>query len=62
MENQALFCSKVKSKKLKCRLLQFLFGALKGNSKQMSGHKSLQRSYNKGLRVVLAGLVLKEVL
>ena len=30
MKNQALFFSKDKSKKLKCRLLQFLFGALKG--------------------------------
>ena len=27
MKNQALFTSKDKSKKLKCRLLQFLFGA-----------------------------------
>ena len=31
MENQALFSSKDKSKKLKCRLLQFLFGALRVN-------------------------------
>ena len=29
MKNQALFSLKDKSKKLKCRLLQFLFGALK---------------------------------
>ena len=29
MNNQALFFSKDKSKKLKCRLLQFLFGALR---------------------------------
>ena len=28
MKNQALFSSNEKSKKLKCRLLQFLFGAL----------------------------------
>ena len=28
-KNQALFSSKGKSKKLKCRLLQFLFGALR---------------------------------
>ena len=28
MKNQALFSLKDKSKKLKCRLLQFLFGAL----------------------------------
>ena len=32
MKNQALFFSKDKSKKLKCRLLQFLFGALRVNS------------------------------
>ena len=29
MKNQALFSSKDKSKKLKCRLLHFLFGALR---------------------------------
>ena len=31
MKNQALFSSKDKSKKLKCRLLQFLFGPLRVN-------------------------------
>ena len=31
MKNQALFSSKDKSKKLKCHLLQFLFGALRVN-------------------------------
>ena len=31
MKNQALFSVKDKSKKLKCHLLQFLFGALKVN-------------------------------
>ena len=30
MKNRALFSSKDKSKKIKCRLLQFLFGAVKG--------------------------------
>ena len=29
MKNQALFSSKDKSKKLKCRLLQFLFSGLR---------------------------------
>ena len=29
MKNQALFSSKNKSKKIKCRLLQFLFGTLR---------------------------------
>ena len=32
MKNQALFSSKDISKKLKCRLLQFLFGALRVES------------------------------
>ena len=31
MKNQALFSSKDKSKKLECRLLQYLFGALRVN-------------------------------
>ena len=31
MKNQAIFSSKEESKKLKCRLLQFLFGALRVN-------------------------------
>ena len=31
MKNQALFSLKDKSKKLKCRLLQFLFGTLRVN-------------------------------
>ena len=31
MKNQALFSSKDKSKKLKSRLLQFFFGALRVN-------------------------------
>ena len=34
MKNQAFFSSKDKSKKLKCRLLQFLFGALRVNTSQ----------------------------
>ena len=32
MKNQALLSSKDKSKKLKCHLLQFLFGALRVNA------------------------------
>ena len=34
MKNQALFSSIDKTKKLKCRLLQFLFGALRVNKAQ----------------------------
>ena len=37
MKNQALFSSKDKSKKLKCRLLQFLFGALRVNMRWFIG-------------------------
>ena len=35
MKNQALFSSKDKSKKFKCSLLQFLFGALMVNVGEM---------------------------
>ena len=35
MKHQALFTSKNKSKKLRCRLLQFLFGALRANIHEM---------------------------
>ena len=36
MKNQALLSSKGKSKELKCRLLQFLFGALRVKRKLLS--------------------------
>ena len=39
MKNQALFSSKDKSKKFKCRLLQFLFGALRVNNFPISAEK-----------------------
>ena len=39
MKNQALFSLKDKSKKLKCRLLQFLFGALRVKRKQLALRK-----------------------
>ena len=38
MKNQALFSSKDISKKLKCPLLQFLFGTLRVNKKESSNH------------------------
>ena len=44
MKNQALFSSKDKSKKLKCRLLQFLFGAFRVNTKL--NYKNLQMNYS----------------
>ena len=37
MEHQATFPYKDKSKKIKCRLLQFLFGALRVNYPLLSG-------------------------
>ena len=41
MKNQALFSLKDKSKKLKCRLLQFLFGALRVNNMITTIHGTL---------------------
>ena len=43
MKNQALFDSKDKSKKLKCRLLQFLFGALRVNLVSMTANNRNKR-------------------
>ena len=45
MKNQALFSSKDKSKKLKCRLLQFLCGALRVKNKD--GISNTKTSENK---------------
>ena len=39
MKNQALFSSKDKRKKLKCRLLHFLFGALRVSSFRLFVHQ-----------------------
>ena len=47
MKNQALFSSKDKSKKLKCRLLQFLFGALRVNSNDFQTERNLDQSHCK---------------
>ena len=52
MKHQALFSSKDKSKKIKCRLLQILYGALRVNNPHMLFHRnnsyeiSLQTFYN----------------
>ena len=43
MKNQALFSSKNKSKKSTCRLLQFLFGALRVNGQINSSFPLCQR-------------------
>ena len=42
MKNQALFSSKDKSKKLKCRLLQFLCGAFRVNMYTEHEHSTLK--------------------
>ena len=42
MKNQALFSSNNKSEKLKCRLLQFLFGALRVKSKMINNNRRLK--------------------
>ena len=39
MKNETLFSSNDKSKKLKCRLLQFLFGILMVNYKSTTAYK-----------------------
>ena len=46
MKNQALFSSEDKSKKLKCHLLQFLFGALRfnGSSYTVTFYLKVQRA------------------
>ena len=41
MKNQALFSLKDKSKKLECRLLQFLCGSLRVKAVSTSPHHSL---------------------
>ena len=41
MKNQVLFSFKDKNKKLKCRLLQFLFGTLRGKATSVSSAKTL---------------------
>ena len=46
MKNQALFSSKDKSKKLKCRLLQFLFGALRIKSQQSTSIYHIIESFH----------------
>ena len=45
MKNQTLFSSKDKSKKLKCHLLQFLFGALRVKTFLLSGPNTKRRDF-----------------
>ena len=57
MKNQALFSSKDKIKKLKCRLLQFLFGALRVKRCKIFHPNSL-RIYNKVIKTLYAILLI----
>ena len=50
MKNQALFSSKDKSKKLKCHLLQFLFGALRVNTSSFALYLCLRHPRNMGAK------------
>ena len=45
MKNQVLFSSRDKSKKLECRLLQFLFGALRVNVSYLGDNIQLPRKH-----------------
>ena len=49
MKNQALFSLKDKSKKFKCRLLQFLFGAFRVKRKHNAENNVKNPSYRKKL-------------
>ena len=49
LKHQAIFSSKDKSKKLKCRLLQFLFGAFKGEIEILIGHDQSPYSFRQTL-------------
>ena len=53
MENQTLFSSKDKSNKLKRRLLQFVFGALRVNFKTTNtSYRLVHRTHNAHNRVM----------
>ena len=60
MKKQALFSLKDKSKKLKCRLLQFLFGALRVKTK--SKHRRCEIALLFQLGQLKTGLDVKRVL
>ena len=53
MKNQALFSSKGKSKNLKCRLLQFLYGALRINT--VTHRKSDTNAHGKFILITRRG-------
>ena len=55
MKNQALFSPKAKSKKLKCRLLQFLFGALKVKTNLPSTKRMRQSNISQSVTCSITG-------
>ena len=56
MKNQALFSLKDKSKKLKCRLQQFSFGALRVNIFHGHGALGSLGSFRVSMKPMLAGM------
>ena len=48
MKNQALFSSKDRSKKLKCHLLQFLYGTLRVKKKNKEHSKTIRGGGGRG--------------
>ena len=57
MENQALFSSKDKRKKIKSRLLQFLFGALwVNNFNKNNAHQNDEKDFTKNLHATNFGV------
>ena len=48
MKNQALFSSKDRSKKLKCHLLQFLYGTLRVKKKNKEHSKTIRGGGGEG--------------
>ena len=59
MKNQALFSLKDRSKKLKCRLLQFLFGSLRVKNSILKSQILFPLGYLLQLRCFGAGLMIK---
>ena len=56
MKNQALFSSKDKSKKLKCHLLEFLFGALRVKAQKKKKGGRQQNLHLQNFKTVLSKL------
>ena len=60
MKNQALFSSKDKSKKIKCLLLQFLFGALRVKSFSVVSEPVLDSPFSSRMFLSISSVDLSE--